>query len=137
MLGNNVISDPASCSLWFYADQAFFAPEPSPGVSLMPLVRRTIEYWIDTKMLRDANGQETGEIICYWNYGHFLDANAGPLIAAWDYVEVTQDRAWLAQKIKRLEMIADFLTRRDVDGDGLIEATQSGNLYTLKQPNRS
>ena len=137
MLGNNVISDPASCSLWFYADQAFFTPEPFPGVSLMPLVRRTIEYWIDTKMLRDANGQETGEIICYWNYGHFLDANAGPLIAAWDYVEATQDRAWLAQKIIRLEMIAEFLVRRDVDGDGLIEATQSGNLYTLKQPNRS
>lgn len=137
MLGNNVISDPASCSLSFYADQAFFLPEPCPGVSLMPLLRRTIEHWIDTKMLTDAQGAETGELICYWNYGHFLDANAGPLIAAWDYAEATGDREWLARKIGRLEKVADFLLSRDRDGDGLIEATQSGNLYSLKQPDRS
>jgi hypothetical protein len=137
MLGNNVISDPASCSLWFYADQALFIPVPAPGVSLMPLVRRTIEYWLDTKMLRDAAGHETGELICYWKFGDFLDANAGPLIAAWDYVEATNDHAWLAKKITRLELVADFLIRRDVDNDGLIEATQSGNLHTLKQPHRS
>ena len=137
MLGNNVISDPASCSLWFYADQAFFIPEPFPGVNLMPLVRRTIEYWIDTKMIKDASGAETGELICYWAYAHFIDANAGPLIAAWDYVEATGDRDWLNRKIGRLEKVADFLISRDVDGDGLIEATQSGNFYTLKQPNRS
>lgn len=137
MLGNNIISDPASCSLWFYADQAFFIPEPFPGVNLMPLVRRSIEYWIDTKMIKDASGAETGELICYWNYAHFLDANAGPLIAAWDYVEITDDRDWLVRKIGRLEKVADFLISRDIDGDGLIEATQSGNLGTLKQPNRS
>ncbi len=137
MLGNNVISDPASCSLWFYADQAFFIPEPVPGVNLMPLVRRTIDYWIDTKMIKDASGAETGELICYWDYAHFLDANAGPLIAAWAYVEATGDRDWLIRKISRLEKVADFLLSRDIDHDGLIEATQSGNLYTLKQPNRS
>ncbi len=98
MLGNNAISDPASCSLWFYADQALFIPEPAPGASLMPLVRRTIEYWLDTKMLRDAAGHETGELICYWNFANFLDANAGQLIAAWDYVEAAKDHAWLAKK---------------------------------------
>jgi hypothetical protein len=137
MLGNNVISDPASCSLWFYADQAFFIPEPVPGVNLMSLVRRTIDYWIDTKMIKDASGAETGELICYWDYAHFLDANAGPLIAAWAYVEATGDRDWLIRKIGRLEKVADFLLSRDIDHDGLIEATQSGNLYTLKQPKRS
>jgi len=31
VLGNNVISDPASVSIWFYADQAFFMPEIAPG----------------------------------------------------------------------------------------------------------
>lgn len=88
-------------------------------------------------MLRDAAGNETGELICYWDYGNFLDANAGPLIAAWDYVEATGDIAWLAQKIDRLEMVADFLVGRDVDDDGLIEAVQSGNANTLQQPARS
>ena len=137
ILGNNVISDPASCSLWFYADQAFFIPDPAPGVSLMPMLRRTIEYWLDQKMRKDAQGRETGEITCYWDYGNFLDANAGPIIASWDYVEATGDTKWLESKIARLEMVADFLIRRDIDDDGLIEATQSGNYNTLQEPNRS
>jgi hypothetical protein len=76
-------------------------------------------------------------MIYYWDKAHFLDANSGPLIAAWDYVEVTGDTVWLARRIERLEFIADFLARRDVDGDGLVEATQSGNYGTLKQPARS
>ena len=131
MLGNNVISDPASCSLWFYADQAFWTPEVAPGISMMPLVRRTIEFWLDKRT------RPSGEVVCYWDYGNFLDANAGPLIATWDYVEATGDNEWLGKRIEKLELIADFLAKRDVDGDGLIEATQSGNRGTLKQPARS
>lgn len=131
ILANNVISDPASCSLWFYADQAFWMPELAPGVSAMPLVRRSVEFWLDKRT------RPTGEVVCYWDYGNFLDANAGPLIAAWDYVEATGDKEWLAQRVTKLEFIADFLAKRDVDGDGLVEATQSGNRGTLKQPARS
>jgi hypothetical protein len=137
ILGNNVISDPASVSIWFYADQVFFVPEPAPGISLMPLVRRTIDYWLDHRMRRDAAGRLTGEITGYWDYGNFLDANASPLMAAWDYVELTGDLAWLEHRIERLELVADFLARRDIDGDGFVEATQSGNRGTLVQPNRS
>ena len=131
MLANNVVSDPASSALWFYADQAFWTPELAPGVSAMPVLRRTLDWWLDHKVL------PTGEMICYWDKTHFLDANAGPLIAAWDYVEATGDQQWLARRIERLEFIADFLARRDVDGDGLVEATQSGNYGTLKEPARS
>ncbi len=132
MLGNNVISDPASCSLWFYADQAFWTPEVAKGISMMPLVRRTLEFWLDDKRMRP-----TGEVVCYWDYVNFLDANVGVLIAAWDYVEVTGDKEWLGKHMARLERIADFLAKRDVDNDGLVEATQSGNRGTLKQPARS
>jgi len=137
ILGNNVISDPASVSLWFYADQAFWLPEISDGISAAPLVRRTIDYWLDKRMRRDERGQETGEITGYWDYGNFLDANASPLISAWDYVESTGDLDWLARRIERLELVAGFLVKRDVDRDGLVEATQSGNYGTLLQPNRS
>lgn len=125
MLANNVISDPASCSLWFYADQAFWTPELAPGISAMPIVRRTLDWWLDEKVL------PTGEVICYWDKANFLDANSGPLIAAWDYVEATGDKVWLARRIERLEFIADYLAGRDVDGDGLVEAIQSGNQGTL------
>ena len=131
MLANNVVSDPASCSLWFYADQAFWTPQLALDISSMPIVRRTLDWWLDEKVLPH------GEVICYWDKAHFLDANSGPLIAVWDYVEVTGDKEWLARRIERLEFIADFLAKRDVDGDGLVEATQSGNYGTLKEPARS
>jgi hypothetical protein len=137
ILGNNVISDPASVSIWFYADQAFFYPEIAPGISVMPLVRRTIDYWLDHRMRRDSAGRLTGEITGYWDYGDFLDAEASPLIAAWDYVESTGDLDWLRRRVDRLELAAEFLARRDVDGDGFVEATQSGDPNALQQPNRS
>jgi hypothetical protein len=137
ILGNNVISDPASVSVWFYADQAFFMPEIAPGISVMPLVRRTIDYWLAKRMRRDAAGRLTGEITGYWDYGGFLDAEASPLIAAWDYVESTGDLGWFAGRVDRLELAADFLAGRDIDGDGFVEATQSGEPNALQQPNRS
>ena len=137
ILGNNVISDPASISIWFYADQAFLMPEPAPGILLMPLVRRTIDYWLDKRMRHDAAGRLTGEITGYWDYGDFLDAEASPLIASWDYVESTRDYDWLGRRIELLERVANFLALRDVDGDGFVEATQSGDPNTLQQPHRS
>lgn len=131
ILANNVISDPASCSLWFYADQALWTPELAPGVNVMETVRRTLDWWLDNRM------RPSGEMVCYWDYTGFLDANAGPLIAAWDYVEATDDRAWLERSIDRLESVAEFLAQRDVDGDGMVEAVQSGNRNALQQPGRS
>lgn len=131
MLANNVISDPASCSLWFYADQAFFTPELAPGISAMHLVRHTLDWWLDQKMLPH------GEMICYWDKTDFLDANSGPIIAAWDYVEVTGDLTWLKERMERLERLAEFLAQRDIDSDGMVEAVQSGNYGALQQPGRS
>jgi hypothetical protein len=130
LLGNNVISDPASCSLWMYADMMLLAPQID-GVQVANMIRRTADYWLQTKM------HDSGEVICYWNYTDFLDSNAGPIIAAWDYVEATGDIAWLTARIPLLEKAAGFLARRDVDGDGMVEATQSGNPNTLQQPRRS
>ncbi|HOZ45961.1 MAG TPA: hypothetical protein PLO37_13490 [Candidatus Hydrogenedentes bacterium] len=131
ILSNNVISDPVSCLIHLYADQAFFTPEATSGISLAAHVRRTVDYWILDKT------RPTGEVVAYWDYGDMLDANASPLIAAWDYVESTGDTAWLGQRIERLEFIADYLAGRDTDGDGLIECTHSGNYGTLIDPARS
>ena len=124
VLANNVISDPASCSLWFYADQALWTPQITPDISVAQLVRRSVDFWLLQRT------RPTGEVVCYWDYGNFLDANAGPLIAAWDYVESTGDTDWLQARIERLELVADFLAKRDVDNDGMVEAVQSGNRGT-------
>jgi hypothetical protein len=131
ILANNVISDPVSFALPFYADQALWTPEIAPGISIMAQVRRSIDWWLDHRM------DPTGEVIGYWDYRHFLDSNPGILISAWDYVEATGDREWLSNRIDRLEFLSSFVERRDVDNDGMVEATQSGNYGTLKQPARS
>jgi hypothetical protein len=131
ILSNNVISDPVSCLISLYADQAFFTPEAAPGVSLAAHVRRTIDYWLLDKT------RPTGEVVAYWDYGDMLDANASPVIASWDYVESTGDETWLKQRIGRLEFIADYLAKRDTDNDGLVECTHSGNYGTLMIPARS
>ncbi len=131
ILSNNVISDPVSFALPFYADQALWTPEIAPGISMMTQVRRSLEWWLDHHM------DPTGEVIGYWDYRHFLDSNPGILIAAWDYVEATGDRDWLSKRIGQLEFLSSFVERRDVDHDGMVEATQSGNYGTLKQPARS
>jgi len=131
ILSNNVISDPVSFALPFYADQAFWTPEITPEISMMSQVRRSIDWWLDHRT--DA----AGEVIGYWNYRHFLDANPGILISAWDYVEATGDRIWLKQRIEQLELLSAFLEQRDVDGDGMVEATQTGNPNTLIEPARS
>jgi hypothetical protein len=131
ILSNNVISDPVSFALPFYADQAFWTPEIAPGVSIMSQVRRSIDWWLDHRT------DPTGEVIGYWDYRHFLDSNPGILTSAWDYVEATGDRAWLKERITKLELLSTFLEQRDIDHDGMVEATQSGNYNTLQEPARS
>ncbi len=131
ILANNVISDPVSFALPFYADQALWTPEIAPGVSVMDQVRRSIDWWLEERT------DPTGEVIGYWDYRHFLDANPGILISAWDYVEATGNLTWLKSRIEQLEHLSAFLEQRDIDGDGMVEATQSGNYNTLIEPARS
>lgn len=131
LLSNNVISDPVSFALTFYADLALWTPVLPGNISAGAHVRSTLDWWLDHKTL------PTGEVIGYWDIANFLDANTGPLIAAWDYVEATGDKAWLARRIDRLEFLAEFLAQRDIDHDGMVEATQSGNYGTLHEPARS
>jgi hypothetical protein len=131
ILANNVISDPVSFALPFYADQALWTPEVAPGISAMDQVRQSIDWWLQHRT------DPMGEVVGYWNYRHFLDANPGILISSWDYVEATGDYAWLEERIERLELLSAFLERRDVDNDGMVEATQSGNDNTLIEPARS
>ncbi len=131
ILSNNVISDPVSCLIHMYADQAFFTPNATGDISLAAQVRRTVEYWILHKT------RPTGEVVAYWEYGDMLDANASPIIAAWDYVECTNDLDWLRRHIERLEFVADYLAQRDTDKDGLVECTHSGNYGSLVDPARS
>ena len=131
VLANNVLSDPCSFSLIFYADHMLWTPVVAEGISVAELVRHSIEFWLEQRT------HMTGEVVGYWDYANFLEANAGPVICAWDYVEATGNRTWLEKIISRLEFVAEFAARRDQDFDGLVEATQSGNANTFFEPDRS
>jgi len=131
ILSNNVISDPCSFSLIFSADHSLFTPPLPEGISVANLVRQSVEFWINQRT------RSNGEVAGYTDYYNFLDANAGPLTCAWDYVEATNDLTWLEKTIARLEFIAEVNVRRDQDHDGLVEASQSGNPNTLFLPDRS
>jgi len=136
MLGNEVISGNATCSTWFYADHIYWLPQLAPGVSAANMLRRTLDITFDNRL------EPSGRLICYWMpthigaYADFLDSQPSVLIGAWDYVEATGDVAWLGQRIDELELVAAYLESRDVNGDGLVEAVQSGSDGTLVDPAR-
>jgi hypothetical protein len=122
---NNVISDPVSSTVYWLADHALLVPRLAAGVSVLPMLRRTVEFWMDQK----AN--EEGIISYVVSYTQqMMDANPAVLIGSWAYATGAGDMAWLRARIERLEFIAAYLERRDVDGDGLVESQQSGNRGT-------
>jgi len=131
ILGNNVLSDPASVSLWMYADMVLFMPNLAEGVKSSLYLRRTLDHWLDNRML------DNGNVIGYWDYDTFLDSLPSILISAWDYIETSNDTAWLEKRIGKLEQIGAYAVSRDVDGDGLIEAVPTGNRGTLFKESRS
>jgi hypothetical protein len=130
VLANNVTSDLVSCLMHLWADQIVLTPDFDSDIKLATTLRRTLDSWLDHGV------KPTGEVYAYRDYAEMLDANASPLIAAWDYVEITHDRNWLVRRIERLELIADYLVKRDVDNDGLVESVHSGNYGTLVEPMR-
>jgi hypothetical protein len=121
VLANHVTSNRVTSAMYLWSDAALLVPDAAPGVSFMAQVRRTVDWCLDERVLPD------GRVIAYHGLANMLDANAAPLIAAWDYAESTGDKRWLSRRIEDLERIADVLVRRDIDADGMVELERSGN----------
>lgn len=135
---NNVLSDPVSSVLYMLVDATLLVPELAPGVSMAPILRRTVEYWIDHKTSADGliaytaggnpgdeNASE-GEADLVHSQ-NVMDANPSVLIGAWGYVKASGDTPWLRERIHDLERVSGYMKRHDEDGDGLVESKQSGN----------
>lgn len=141
---NNVLSDPVSSLLYILGDATLLVPELAPGVTMPPILRRSIEYFIDQKTTNygmvgyTAGGTPAAEGDLgdpdpndkqYKPGKHqtVMDSNPSVIIGAWSYVKATSDTVWLKNRIKDLEFIAQYMVKRDIDNDGLVESRQSGN----------
>lgn len=123
---NNVLSDPVSSLVYMLGDATLLLPELALGVSMLPILRRTVDYWIDFKTNSDGLVGYTAGGIPGVNQ-NVMDSNPAVLIGAWCYVKASGDLEWLQRRIGRLEFLSQYMEKRDVDGDGLIESKQSGN----------
>ena len=135
---NNVLSDPVSSVMYMLGDATVLVPELAPGVSMPPILRRTLEYWIDYKTNTDGLIAYTarGTVVTegsaedsqdFEKNQNVMDANPAVLIGAWCYVKASGDVDWLKGRISDLEFLSKYIERRDIDGDGLVESKQSGN----------
>ncbi|MCC6489846.1 MAG: hypothetical protein IT364_20320 [Candidatus Hydrogenedentes bacterium] len=132
VLANNVLSDPASISLWFYSESMLYYRRPMPGIDLLHLLRGSLDHWLD----HGVSGQ--GHVNAFATmYDLYVSTGACLLVAAWHYWAISGDRVWLSARLPLLHRMADYLLRRDVDGDGLIESYGSGNAGTLRDPERA
>jgi len=132
VLANNVLSDPASCSLWCYAEPMLFLYEPVSGIDLRPLLKHSLDYWLDTGVSAQGHVNAFGKM-----YDLYVMTGASLLIAAWDYWVISNDVNWLNKRLGVLHLMADYLLRRDIDNDGLIESIHSGNAGGLRDPDRA
>lgn len=141
---NNALSDPVSSLIYMLGDATVFTPELAPGVTMPPILRRSVEYFMDHKMAdhglvgytaggtparKEDKGDADPNDKNYMPAKHqmVMDGNPSVIIGAWSYVKVTADTTWLKKRLSGLEFIAKFMEDSDIDGDGLIESKQSGN----------
>jgi hypothetical protein len=132
VLANNVLSDPASISLAFYAEPMRFWRQPVPGIDLSVLLRHSLDYWLDRHVSFFGHVNAFGHM-----FDLYVCTGATLLVAAYHYWAITQDAAWLESRLPKLHAMGDFLLRRDVDRDGLVESINSGNAGTLREPDRA
>ncbi len=129
LIANNTLSDPVSFTYFTAADMAFLTPG-TPSLSLMEIIKHSVTYWLENKIPPE------GSAIGYWEHTKFLDSNPSLLICAWDIFAYTRDMEWLKKHIRILEVLANYLASRDLDGDGIVEAEMEGTKGRLANTGR-
>lgn len=132
VLANNVLSDPAAISLWFYADPMLFMHKPFEGIDVQMLLKHSIDYYLNNHVSSWGHVNSHHKLKDMW-----VCTGPSVLISAWDYWTISDDKPWLEIRIQKLHLMADYLLRRDIDNDGLIESIGSGNAGSLRHPDRA
>ena len=131
---NNVVSNLVSSLTFMLGDHVLLVPDLAKDISLLPLLRRTIEYWMTEEILPDGRIFYVENGKSHPTLQPMMDSNPAVLIAAWDYVEASADEKWLRENIVHLEFISRYMESRDIDKDGLLESVQTGNSGSMVRP---
>jgi hypothetical protein len=123
ILSNNIVSDNCLFCIHEYADSAVFTPGLPGGIDAIDLVRESVDRY-----LHGARGYGKGR------EDIMVDIYPSLLIAAWDVVRVTGDKALLRKWLPHLERLAEAMQKQDRNCNGLPESTRSGVSGKIESP---
>src|SRR5271157_3271100 len=121
VMANHAASDPVAFTVFLYSSMALHTPPLAPGLTALDMVRQTMDRYLGGMKGYGMTGY-TG-----YNYPDFTDTYPALLIAACEYAQGSQDRAWLEKNYAGMKDWATKMLAMDVDGDGLLEYPASGN----------
>jgi len=115
ILANNIVSDNCVFCIHQFADAAVYTQTLPGGIEPIQVVRESLDRYF-----AGASGYGVG-----WEDIE-MDTYPSLLIAAWDVVRVTGDKALLRKWLPSLERIAAAMSKQDRNGNGLPESTRTG-----------
>jgi Bacterial alpha-L-rhamnosidase 6 hairpin glycosidase domain len=126
-LSNNTASDTCALCYYEYSDVARNTPPLADGFSALDMICQTLDRIL-------AGGKTYGmpnylyDLPVNVQYPEpSLDTYPSLLIAAWNYAEGSDDKAWLEKNYAGVKQWADKMLAEDHNGNGLIEYHASGN----------
>ena len=121
VLANHSASDPCAFTLFEYSAMAARTPPLAGGLTAMDLIHLTLDRYLSGMKAYGIAGVQKDVPYDY------LDSYPSLLIAASDYVQATNDTAWLKKNYPGLRGWATKMLTMDRDGKGLLEYPLSGN----------
>jgi Bacterial alpha-L-rhamnosidase 6 hairpin glycosidase domain len=120
VLSNNTNSDTCGFCYYEYADIAKDTPPLADNLHALDMIRQSLE--------RVLGGMKTYGMPGYGDFPEETsDTYPSLLIAAVDYVEGRNDKAWLRERYPALKGMAERMLATDRDGNGLISYIATGN----------
>jgi hypothetical protein len=123
-LANHAASDVCAFTLFEYSAVAARTPPLAPGLTALDLIRQTLDRYLSGMKAYGMVGYPPGDTTVPYD---FMDTYPSLLIAASDYVQGSNDQAWLKRNYPGLKAWATTLLAMDRDGSGLFAYPISGN----------
>jgi hypothetical protein len=130
-LANNSSSDVCGFCFWEYSELALQAPPLAPGLTVLDLVRVSLDRVHAGGLTYGQAGYrksaENPEAAAWSPPHHSLDTLPSFLIAGCQYIQGSRDQAWARSRFDWMLALGRQMLATDKDGNGLIEYPLSGN----------